>query len=167
MYFTWKNNSYGFIKISETGFRNFLNKLLNPVLNPHFIIHSLSLEPNSENDTAKLILALHLHGTRENDSLKNIAQSKVRSKIENYLSMIFRPMGIIISVVWVEPEKNFFELIINPWVWGFSAASLSIIFSSPSGAENLFWSAFWGVSAWFAAKILSNLNLIINQHELN
>ncbi len=167
MYFTWKNTPYGLIKISEDGFRNFLNQLLNPVLNPYFIIHSLSLETeiSSENDDAKLILVMYPH---ENPEFYENVHENYKQKIEEYLSLIFRPMGIIISVVWVEPEKNFFELMLNPWLWSLIASSVSIIFTS--GGDNFFWTAFWGASAWFASKIvqkLSNSNIIINHNEID
>ncbi len=168
MYFTWKNTPYGLIRISENGFRDFLGKLLSPLPEPRLVIHSLSLEESgyesgyeSELDAldslepdnnARLVVVLCVHGVSPNDSL--------RDKLDEYLSAIFKPMGIIISLVWAEPEKNFLDVLLNPWIWAIVVSSVTMIISS--GAENFFWAAFWGTFAWFTARVLSKLNIMLN-----
>ena len=79
------------------------------------------------------------------------------SKVENRLNAVMKPLGIASSVIWSSqgsPEEEWCEirsaLYRSPWAWMVLSSAVALVFLA--GWRGLFWTAFWGTSAWFLAK---------------
>ena len=147
MNFIWKTTPYGKIKLSGKGLYDFT---LN-ILSSRFDIHHVSLAPpkNKARDCANLTVII------SSDDVK----PEIKKRVENHLTIILKPMGIIASVIWAEPCRGFLPVLSRRWTWFFTASSVAIIITG--GFRVFFWSAFWGSAAWFihkAIEILGNLS---------
>ncbi len=146
VYFVWKNTPNGVIKLSGEGLYDFTLK----ILRSRFGIHSLSLaQPkNKSRDNANLTVVI---------ASENV-KPEIKKHVENHLSSVLRPLGIITSVIWAKPDRSITQFLLNRWTWFFAAWSIAVIISG--GWEAFFWSSFWGSAAWFinkAAGVLINL----------
>ena len=142
-YFTWKNTPYGIVKISDKGIKNFTDNILKSGLE----ICNLSLSNNKNNNNSDSNLTVVISG----ENLK----SDSKTKIEEHLQNIFKPMGFNTSIVWVEHSGYISEILQNPFTWAFIVSSSAIIICG--GLDSFFWTSFWGAVAWFVVRALNFL----------
>ena len=139
MYFLWQNTEYGTIRISSGGLYEFVESTIKSRLR----LYSITLSPSGSDNNADLSVVLS-----EDDLIPEIKQ-----KIESHLNSIFKPMGIISSVVWAAPESWAASLVRSSWTWAGAASCLAVIVTA--GFEGFFWTLFWGSAAWFIVRGLS------------
>jgi hypothetical protein len=77
--------------------------------------------------------------------------------IEEKVASIAAPLGFHTRIIWVdrgsfeaEWGETFCSLFHSPWMWMLLAAMISLgVFA---GLKGLFWTLFWGTSAWFISR---------------
>lgn len=138
MYFLWKRNSYGIIRISCDGLYDFADNIIKSRIKLYSI--TLSQSDINKNNDADMIIVL---------SEENIIPES-KNNIEEHFISVLEPMGIKASIIWAEPEKNILSSFLHsPILWAGAASSISVLVTA--GAEGFFWVAFWGIAAGFAS----------------
>ncbi|MBQ3654567.1 MAG: hypothetical protein II954_09155 [Synergistaceae bacterium] len=141
MYFLWKSNHYGLIKISCEGLMDFADDVLKSRLR----LFGVALSPAVRKDEAGMNIVLSDEGI--------IPETK--KDVESHFSAVFKPMGIKASVIWASPERSIMQAVRNPYVWAGVSACAAVLVTA--GAEGFFWVSFWGAAAWFAVRGLNVL----------
>ena len=138
VYFLWKRTPHGSIRVSYDGMADFIRRFL--TRKSRFC--SFVLE---DGETALMTLVL------------SSKDGVFESKVENRLNAVMKPLGIASSVIWSSqgsPEEEWCEirsaLYRSPWAWMVLSSAVALVFLA--GWRGLFWTAFWGTSAWFLAK---------------
>ena len=141
MYFLWKRTPHGSIRVSCDGFSGFVNRIVSGKTK----CRSLALA-EGENATMTLVL-----------SSSNAAAEYY--KIEKRIASIVAPLGLGVKVIWADkgtPGAELCETISSihqsPWTWMLVTALIALKFTA--GWKGLFWTIFWGASAWFASKVV-------------
>ena len=141
MYFLWKRTPHGSIRVSCDGFSDFINR----VLSGKFRCRSLCV---AEGETAAMTLVL----SSDNGAMDC-------GEVEERLAEIITPLGFSVKVVWTDkgaPGADLCEKLMaayqSPWTWMLVAALITLTFMA--GWKGLFWTLFWGSSAWFASKVV-------------
>jgi len=144
VYFLWKRAPHGSIRVSCDGFSDFINR----VLSGKSKCRSLCV---AEGETAAMTLVLSL-----NDVTMDCGE------IEKRLAEIIAPMGFSVKVIWtdngapgVDLGEKFTSAYQSPWTWMLVAALITLRIMA--GWNGLFWTIFWGTSAWFASKVVISL----------
>ena len=136
MYYLWKNTHYGMIRVSCSGLCDFVRDAVRSKLR----LYSVTLEPSGKKENANLTVVFSDEDlTRE-----------TKSKVEEHISSVLKPMGIRASVVWATPERGVMAAVQNPYVWAGIASCLAVIVTA--GFEGFFWSLFWGGAMWFIVR---------------
>jgi len=138
MYFLWKRTPHGSIRVSCGGLSAFINRILPGKSR----CCSLSL---TEGESASVTLVLYPDGSE--DTLR----------VEERIAVVVAPMGFRVQCVWMDrsvSETEWREALASfyhsPWAWMciVGVTALGII----SGLKGLFWTFFWGTTAWFVSK---------------
>ena len=143
MYFLWKRTPHGSIRVSYDGMADFIRRFL--TRKSQFCSFALK-----DGETALMTLVL--------SSKDGVLESRVESR----LNAVMKPLGIASSIIWSSqgsPKEEWHEirsaLYRSPWVWMSLASAAALVFLA--GWRGLFWTAFWGTSAWFLTKGMSFL----------
>lgn len=139
MYYLWKNTHYGIIRVSYSGLCGFVREIVASKLR----LYSVTLEPSGKKENANLTLVFSDEDlTRE-----------TKSKVEEHISSVLKPMGFKPSVVWATPERGMMAVIQNSYFWAGAASCAAVIVTA--GFDGFFWSLFWGGAVWFVIRGLS------------
>lgn len=152
MYFLWQRTPYGTLRISYGGICDFVKGFMNSKV----ILHGVALNSSEKDSDADLtMLASSL---LDND----ISYEDIEKNFERHATALMRPIGIRPNIIWfnrgapgtewLETRWSFFS---SPWVWLAIASSIALVVSS--GWDALFWTAFWGTSAWFISRSIKFL----------
>lgn len=107
---------------------------------PKLRLYSVTLEPSGKKEHAGLTLVFSDEDlTRE-----------TKSKVEEHISSVLKPMGFKPLVVWATPERGMMAVIQNTYFWAGTASCLAVIVTA--GFDGFFWSLFWGGAVWFAIR---------------
>lgn len=140
MYFLWKRTPHGSIRVSCDGLSGFIDRILLGTSR----CRGLSL---AEGENASVTLVL--------------SSDKVNrgSEVEDRLTSIVAPLGFDIQVIWIDRGRAEIEwtetlsaLYNSPWTW-MILVSL-IVLAIMAGMKGLFWTLFWGTTAWFLSKLV-------------
>ena len=141
MYFLWKRTPHGSIRVSCDGFSDFVNH----VLSEKFKCRSLCV---AEGEAAAMTLVLSSN-----------SGAVECSEIEERLAEIITPLGFSVRIVWAdkgtpgaELREKFAFAYQSPWTWMLVAALITL--KIMAGWKGLFWTLFWGTSAWFVSKVV-------------
>jgi hypothetical protein len=81
------------------------------------------------------------------------------SEIESRIAEIIAPLGFSVQIIWTDkgaPGADLSESLVSayqsPWTWMLVAALITLKFMA--GWSGLFWTLFWGTSAWFVSKLV-------------
>ena len=142
MYFLWKNTPEGLIKISQEGIFDFADY----VLKSGFRLYSITLAPSQkEHEHADLTIVI---------SDEDLPQD-TKTHVERHLTEVLEPTGMKTSIIWASPERGIWPVIQSPYTWAIIASCSAVIITA--GFDGFFWTAFWGVAAWFSIKGFSML----------
>ena len=80
-------------------------------------------------------------------------------EIEERLAEIITPLGFSVQIIWADkgtPGAELCEKLAaayqSPWTWMLVAALITLTIMA--GWKGLFWTLFWGTSAWFVSKVV-------------
>ncbi len=136
MYYLWKNTHYGVIRVSYSGLCDFVRDTVMSKLR----LYSVTLEPSGKKEHANMTIVF---------SDEDLSR-ETKSKVEEHISAVLKPMGFRASVVWASPECGIMSVIQNPYVWAGIASCIAVIVTA--GFDGFFWSLFWGGAVWFIIR---------------
>ena len=136
MYYLWKNTHYGVIRVSYSGLCDFVRDTVMSKLR----LYSVTLEPSGKKEHANMTIVF---------SDEDLSR-ETKSKVEEHISAVLKPMGFRASVVWGSPECGVMPVIQNPYVWAGIASCIAVIVTA--GFDGFFWSLFWGGAVWFIIR---------------
>ena len=107
---------------------------------PKLRLYSVTLEPSGKKEHVGLTLVFSDEDlTRE-----------TKSKVEEHISSVLKPMGFKPLVVWATPERGMMAVIQNTYFWAGAASCLAVIVTA--GFDGFFWSLVWGGAVWVAIR---------------
>ncbi len=136
MYYLWRNTPYGIIRVSYSGLYDFVAEAVRSKLR----LYSLTLSPAGKKEHADLTLVFS-----EED-----LSPETKSKVEEHISSVLKPMGMKAAIVWASPERGIMPVVLSPYTWAVIASCVAVVVTA--GFAGFFWSAFWGASVWFTAR---------------
>ena len=139
MYFVWRKNHHGLIRVSCEGISAFVDDVLKSKLR----LYSVTLSPSQEDADLTIVIS--------DEDIK----SELKQQVESHFIEALKPMGLKALIVWASPEREFVPLLHSPYAWAVIASCFTVILTA--GFESFFWTAFWGASAWFAVHGLEML----------
>ena len=161
MYFLWQRTPYGTLRISYGGICDFIKSFagfLPRASRYKIILYGLALSKSQEQNVAELTVLVSSVLDLSND----IGYEETESDFERQALKLFPPLGIRPNIVWfsrANPGTEWLETrwtaLSSPWLWLVlaSCAALAVY----SGLDTLFWTAFWGLAAWFTVRLIKFL----------
>lgn len=135
MYFLWKDNPNGALKVSGLGMRGVVRQLLTRELMDGVACSSFVI------DGGEGIVAL------------NVKDDKAESLVRKFMESIGLKVRFSYShdvAPDVQIAEKIKESLCSPWFW--AAVSAFVALFAFLGAKGIFWLSFWGSLGWFTAK---------------
>jgi hypothetical protein len=149
MYFLWRRNRIGCLKLSSEGVCQFINVGLEGIPRCRsFIILDESRERSRKDPVGVFVFAKALRGVED------------CRRIEDELKSFLAPLGLPASVIWADDalpgedlSRSIGMKLKSPFFTGaLFALSVVVLYA---GTRGLFWVLFAGTAGWFAAKFVS------------